>query len=144
MADVARVDAVIGEITDLFRTLETRRAYDASSADLTSTEYRALARAASTPNLTPKRLSESLGMSTAAVTAVADRLVSRSLLERVSNPADRRSVVLVPTAAGRTIVESAFGSFTALVADAIADVPEDCIDEVTAVLSRITRAMRDV
>jgi len=142
MAQATRVDEVIVQITDLFRTIETLRARDAAAAHLTSTEYRALFRATATGGFTPKRLADSLGMSTAAITAVTDRLVARDLLTRVSNPADRRSVVLNPTPAGRDLVESAMSGFTAHIADAVADVPEDCIDQVTAVLARITDAMR--
>lgn len=142
MAQATRVDEVIVQITDLFRTIETLRARDAAAAHLTSTEYRALFRATATPGFTPKRLADSLGMSTAAITAVTDRLVARELLNRVSNPTDRRSVVLEPTPAARVIVEGALRDFTAHIADAVADVPDECIDEVTAVLARVTEAMR--
>lgn len=144
VVEATRVDGVIDSIADLFRAVETRRAQDAASAQLTATEYRALIRAASVGELTPKRLADSMGLSTAAITAVIDRLAARELVERVSNPVDKRSVVLEPTEAGRAVIDRTYGALAILVADAIADVPEDCIDEVTAVLSKITLALRAV
>lgn len=51
--------------------------------------------------VTPRRLADHLGISTAAVTTLVDRLVASGHLERVPHPTDRRSVVLVPTEQAR-------------------------------------------
>lgn len=53
------------------------------------------------PGVTPRRLADHLGISTAAVTTLVDRLVASGHLERVPHPTDRRSVVLVPTEQAR-------------------------------------------
>lgn len=49
--------------------------------------------------LTPGEVARTLGTSSAATTAIVDRLEAAGLLERTPHPTDRRSVVLSPTMA---------------------------------------------
>lgn len=49
--------------------------------------------------LTPGEVARTLGTSSAATTAIVDRLEAAGLLERSPHPTDRRSVVLSPTMA---------------------------------------------
>lgn len=50
--------------------------------------------------MTQKRLGERLSMSPGAVTAMIDRLESRGYVERIRNPEDRRSALVLITKAG--------------------------------------------
>ncbi|MGO9196944.1 MAG: MarR family winged helix-turn-helix transcriptional regulator [Acidimicrobiales bacterium] len=52
-----------------------------------------------------RELAKSLGVSESASTAAADRLVRQGLVERLSDPADRRIVRVALTATGATLVD---------------------------------------
>jgi DNA-binding MarR family transcriptional regulator len=128
-------------ITAFFRALESSRSRDALEVQLTATEYRALARVVEVGSKTPKRLAISMGMSTGAITAIADRLVARGLLERVANEADGRSVVLQPTPAGRELVGRLFGNYTRVIGDAVRDLSDDDVQQLTVVLRNLTASL---
>jgi MarR family transcriptional regulator, organic hydroperoxide resistance regulator len=53
---------------------------------------------------TARALADATGQRPSTLTGVVDRLERRGLVERRPNPADRRSSVLEPTAAGRTAI----------------------------------------
>ena len=52
-------------------------------------------------------LHRSFGHKRSTLTAVVDRLEAKGYVERGANPADRRSVVVSPTAAGRPVARRA-------------------------------------
>jgi DNA-binding MarR family transcriptional regulator len=56
-------------------------------------------------NLTMRSLCERLDISESAGTALSDRLVARGMVERETDPSDRRVVLLALTDAARTMVE---------------------------------------
>ena len=55
--------------------------------------------------VTMREFAAALGISHASATALADRLVTRGLVDREADPADRRVVRLVPTALGQQLAE---------------------------------------
>ena len=63
--------------------------------------------------LSPTELARRLGISTAAVTAVVDRLTAVSHVSRVQNPVDRRGVLVVPSPES---VEKAMGTILPMIA----------------------------
>lgn len=54
--------------------------------------------------ISPSRLADGVGMTRGAITKLADRLIAKSLLERVADPEDGRAQVLSLTPAGRALV----------------------------------------
>lgn len=58
-------------------------------------------------------VAEVLACDASTLTGIADRLEERRLIERQIDPADRRVKLLALTPAGRTLVESIDGPFTA-------------------------------
>ena len=72
--------------------------------DLTLHQREALVRMP-VEGITMREFAATLGISHASATALADRLVTRSLVDREADPADRRVVRLVPTALGRQLAE---------------------------------------
>ena len=54
--------------------------------------------------LAPSRLAERMGMTRGAISKLAERLITKSLLARSSNPSDGRAHTLALTRAGRAIV----------------------------------------
>lgn len=54
----------------------------------------------------PSEIARHLGVSSASTTALLDRLERAGLLERVSHPTDRRSILIAPTAAAAETIAS--------------------------------------
>ncbi|MGH8111845.1 MAG: MarR family winged helix-turn-helix transcriptional regulator [Rhodanobacteraceae bacterium] len=54
--------------------------------------------------ISPSRLADGIGMTRGAITKLADRLIAKSLVERVAHPEDGRAQMLSLTAAGRALV----------------------------------------
>lgn len=69
-----------------------------------TTQQAALLLAAGSATSTPRQLMDALGTDTAGMTKLLDRLQGKGLAERRPNPADRRSVLVVPTDAGLALV----------------------------------------
>ena len=67
----------------------------------------ALRRAGPPHQLSPSKLHDSLLVSSGAMTNRIDRLEARGLVERVTHPNDRRSVLVALTDEGRTLVDEA-------------------------------------
>jgi DNA-binding MarR family transcriptional regulator len=63
--------------------------------------------------LTPRELGARVGLTSGAVTALADRLEKQGWLRRTPHPADRRSVLLELTPAAQTVAERELGEWAA-------------------------------
>jgi len=135
------VDELTVGVAALFRTIEALRSRDAEAAQLTPTEYRALARICEIGQKTPKKLAISMGMSTGAITAVTDRLVARGLLERVANENDRRSVILQSTPEGYAIMARSYGVYRNAVREAVEHLPEPHLAELCDALERMAAVL---
>src|ERR687893_408611 len=72
----------------------------AKRMSLEASELAALEHLQATGPMTQKRLGERLSISPGAVTAMIDRLESRGYVERIPNPEDRRSALVLITKAG--------------------------------------------
>lgn len=92
--------------------------------------------------LPPSVLVLRLGIASASVTALLDRLTLAGLLERQPNPADRRSVLVVLTPRGRSAVGAMFTMFTEDILRAIQDARPEHVREFTAALGGITASLR--
>jgi DNA-binding MarR family transcriptional regulator len=90
------------------RLLRSRRRHVlalAREAGLELSELAALDHLADEGDLTPGALGARLGLTSGALTRLADRLEADRLLQRVPNPADRRSVLLRITPPGRVLAD---------------------------------------
>src|ERR671916_1187982 len=72
----------------------------AKRMSLEASELAALEHLQAAGPMTQKRLGERLSMSPGAVTAMIDRLESRGYVERIPNPEDRRSALVLITKTG--------------------------------------------
>jgi DNA-binding MarR family transcriptional regulator len=70
---------------------------------LTPTQWAALAKLAELGQATQNQLGRLIAMDPATTQGVVRRLAERGLVARAADPADRRNVVLTPTAAGRAL-----------------------------------------
>jgi len=92
--------------------------------------------------LTPTDLAHRLGVSTAAVTTVIDRLTAVGHVSRVPNPADRRGILVVPAPAS---VARAMGSLMPMVMGIDRVIGEFSVEEqvvVTRYLERVVAEYR--
>src|ERR687896_2636522 len=92
------------ELADLVREYTSavlrHAAATAKRMSLEASELAALEHLQATGPMTQKRLGERLSISPGAVTAMIDRLESRGYVERIPNPEDRRSALVLITKTG--------------------------------------------
>lgn len=96
---------------------------------------------AETRGVTPRRLADHLGISTAAVTVLVDRLVASGHLERTPHPRDRRSVLLVPTEKSRREMAENLAHMHERMKQIAAAVPESARPALVDFLRALTREM---
>lgn len=93
--------------------------------------------------LPPSALVKRLGIASASVTALLDRLEAAGFSRRERHPTDRRSVLVVLTPGGRAAIEASFALFTADVYQAVANSEPEHIREFTVVLAKVAQALRE-
>lgn len=112
---VQTLEGVTAAIVVLMRALDRTRARMASKACLTGSEVRVLFRIAEAGQATPTTLATSTDLSVGALTAISDRLVSRDIVCRATNPHDRRSLFLELTPTGHALMDGMYTDFRALI-----------------------------
>jgi DNA-binding MarR family transcriptional regulator len=131
---------VLGDLLMRVARTQRRRWREALAPwDLSPHQARALRVVCSSEGVRLSDLAEALHIAPRSATEVADGLQDRGLVERSADPADRRAVVLRPTAAGRRTQREVAG---ARVADST-----ELFDRLTpadrAELQRILRLLAD-
>lgn len=91
-------------------------AYGISSTDLRAVSFVSLENGA-----TPKLTGDHLGLTTGAMTTLADRLERAELVSRDANPQDRRSVVLRVTPRGAEMIDQARALYIRAFSEAFGD-----------------------
>ncbi len=94
--------------------------------------------------ISPKDVIVMLNTSSATVTNVIERLVTRGYLVRESHPTDRRAHYLVPTDAAVELVEAAHHDHHAAIVTAIDALDTEDIETATKVIELIVRQINDV
>ncbi|NRD27924.1 MarR family winged helix-turn-helix transcriptional regulator [Frigoribacterium sp. VKM Ac-2836] len=84
-----------------------------------ATDFLALVHLSVQGDTPPKKVGEALGLSSGAMTALADRLEAAGLVSRQQHPSDRRSFVLALTAEGASGVEGAGATYARAVQEAL-------------------------
>jgi DNA-binding MarR family transcriptional regulator len=102
---------------------------------LSAAEVNLLACLAESEPQTVRGLGDTTGQRPSTLTGVLDRLERRRLIERRPNPADRRSTLIAPTAAGR----AAAGEVTAAFERVARRLPEDTAVDARRVLAALDR-----
>lgn len=88
---------------------------------------------------TMKALAKSLGITTGSVTAMIDRLVSMGIVERNTNPADKRSFILELTKKGQVYYDEHCRHHLQLTEEICSCLSEDEVRKFYETLQRITR-----
>lgn len=74
------------------------------ASGVTVAEWVLMRRLLDEKKISPSRLADGVGMTRGAITKLADRLIAKSLVQRVAHPEDRRAQMLALTPAGRALV----------------------------------------
>lgn len=93
--------------------------------------------------LPPSALAERLGIASASVTAMLDRLTLAGLVVRRPHPTDRRSLLVDLTPQGHATIGAAFAVFRDDVRRAVGDVPPAEVRRLGAVLEAIAAALHE-
>lgn len=107
---------VLSRVTRLARHLDRARRQAFAMHDLETWEFDVLAalrRAGEPYQLSPGRLLRETLVSSGTMTNRVDRLAAKGLVRRAPDPADRRGVLVVLTAAGRSKVDAALSALLA-------------------------------
>lgn len=91
----------------------------------------------------PVDLARVLGISSASVTALVDRLVRDGHAQRSSHPTDRRTLVIVPTAAGDREVRDTLGPMHQRMIDLVDGLSEQERSTVSRFLAGMTAAIEE-
>jgi len=131
-------DVTLGELLMRAARTQRRRWRDALAPwDLSPHHARALRVVCTRDGVRLSDLAEALHIAPRSATEVADALQARGLVERTSDPTDRRAVVLTPTPQGRRVHEEVGAARAADTRDLFACLaPED-----RTALARILRTL---
>jgi DNA-binding MarR family transcriptional regulator len=99
------VEHALAAFEDVRKRIEDLHAPDFLNIDITMPQAKILRLVESSAELHMSELVRRLGVSLSTISGHVDRLVEHGLLERRTDPADRRQGLLVPTAAAHEIAE---------------------------------------
>jgi DNA-binding MarR family transcriptional regulator len=136
--DAAAVDAVLTASRSLIAV--ATRSLGAAAEETTIAQYRALVVLASRGPQRMASLAAALGVAPSTAGRMCDRLVRKGLIGRHRARADRRSVLVSVTPAGRLVVDQATARRRALIADILAKLPADTQHAVAEALSAFADA----
>lgn len=110
---------------------------------LSFTDYTVLRVLAPTEAVSPSRLAEAVLISSGGMTKIIDRLERGGLVERSTDPNDRRGVLVTLTAAGRAKSEAASAAYAEGRARVLAHVSRAERAAIDAALQRLLQAFED-
>lgn len=134
-------DPVLGSLRRALVGSNRLHASMASELGVNLTGLSALSHLAAAPGMTPKALSDLLGITTGSTTGAVDNLVTAGFLRREPHPDDRRSVVLHLTAAGRRAVEQVIERYRSALTTVYAAHPDTAPDELAGFLDDLAQQL---
>ena len=108
-----------------------------ATLDLTPTQFTALIKIVELGRVTQNHLGRLAAMDPATIQGVVRRLIGRALVQRVPDPMDRRTAVLLPTSAGLALASHAVRSARRVTEATLAPLAFDERTELLALLRRL-------
>jgi DNA-binding MarR family transcriptional regulator len=105
MPEPGSVEHALAAFEDVRKRIEDLHVPEFLNIDITMSQAKILLLVESAAELHMSELVRRLGVSVSTISGHVDRLVEHGLLERRSDPADRRQVLLAPTAAAHELAE---------------------------------------
>ena len=137
------MEDLLFEISETARAI--RRVFDqrASGMGVTRAQWRVLARLKREPGLKQVELAERLDMEPITLCRIVDRLEEAGLVERKTDPSDRRAWLLELTASADPVVKQLRGLARSIAEEAMDGIEEGDIralqDRLAAIRSNVTR-----
>jgi DNA-binding MarR family transcriptional regulator len=132
---------VLSRVARLARHLERARRTAFAASDLELWEFdvlSALRRAGAPYQLSPKALLQQTLVSSGTMTNRIDRLVSRGLVERRTDPNDGRGILVVMTASGRERVDIAISTLLEAESELLDRLPRAEQERLSALLRKLS------
>ena len=129
-------------INDVARMLRTYADYKAGQFGATRAQWAVLARLDRFEGLKQSELAEMLDLQPITLTRLVDRLCENGLIERRSDPNDRRAKRLFLTAAARPLLEQLGALGEDLMGVALAGVSRDSVEQIVAQLAVVKENLR--
>ena len=133
--------AVLSRVSRLARRLDLARGEAFAEQDLELWEFdvlSALRRAGAPYQLSPKALLQQTLVSSGTMTNRIDRLVTRGLVERRTDPNDGRGILVVMTTAGRERVDAAIATLLAAETELLDRLPRADQERLGALLRKLS------
>lgn len=133
---------VIDSIVELVHVIRTMQAgsHPWLDLDLTMAQLKALIIVVETGGLPSRGLADRLSISAPAVTPLVDRLIEQRLVRREDDPADRRVVLIKPTARAVSLQHKLLEMNRSSVARVVDELSEDEIADIEQALTHLLRA----
>jgi DNA-binding MarR family transcriptional regulator len=132
---------VLSRVARLARHLERARRTAFAASDLELWEFdvlSALRRAGAPYQLSPKALLQQTLVSSGTMTNRIDRLVTRALVERRTDPNDGRGILVVMTESGRERVDAAISTLLTAESDLLDRLPKTDQERLSALLRKLS------
>jgi len=137
-----RVDPLVSSVRGVVEAIEAYRRVVAEVLGLGASEMNALVDLWFNGPCTPRTLVDRLGLTSAGVTALVDRLEATGLAARGGHPTDRRSVIVELTDTGATTLRAVVGIADSHIASAAGGTKPEYIRELDRLLKQIAAALR--
>jgi MarR family transcriptional regulator, transcriptional regulator for hemolysin len=129
-------------VNDVGRMLRTYADHKASQFGITRAQWVVLARLDRFEGLKQSELAEILDLQPITVTRLLDRLCDNGLIERRSDPTDRRAKRLFLTPAARPLLEQLGDLGEQLMSTALAGVSRETVEQMVAQLATVKENLR--
>lgn len=91
----------------------------------------------------PGELRAWMGVTSGTITALLDRIEKAGFVLRSNNPADRRSLLIIITPAGRHAMEWVYEQFDAALEESLATIPGLSADQLAPILEHLSQALEN-
>src|SRR6201999_1076080 len=129
-------------LNDVARMLKTYADYKGSQFGITRAQWAVLVRLDRFEGLKQSELAEMMDLQPISLTRLVDRLCDNGLIERRSDPNDRRAKRLFLTAAARPLLEQLGELGEEMMAAALAGVPGEAVTKIIAQLATVKENLR--
>lgn len=130
-------------VRELVVATDAYRQSVASRLGVSPTEATAMGELLHRGPLTPSALANRVGLTSPSVTGLIDRMESAGVVVREPNPADRRSVLVGLTGAGRQAITRAFSAFSDEVDDAVDRAGPTHVRELADLLGQVAAVLQE-
>lgn len=128
---------IAGLIFHLSRDLATTLDRHMAPFNVTGQQAALLLRSCAVPDATPTQLALWLGTDNPGMTRLLDRLETKGLVQRRTNPTDRRAIVVEPTDAGQTLAPDLSSTFRTVFSQLVDGIAPDELTVLESLLRRL-------